>query len=247
MDHFKKYLSARRDHLSDEEPDEAIWQAISRRVQTKSESRVVYLIVKRLAAACVLLLAATGLYFLLSNHHEQPVAGIVNAPRAARSALLKHSQPAFRNDNDRQLITKNETSSKTISISDSKNKRNKPKTSKFLPSALRNPEMELHYINDVTSLIESQKTIISSTPVTGATADYFNILVNQYRSLEAEQKNLEDSINTSPTRSSALLEKMIINLKKRVKVLESLKREIDKVNETGKNKPGAEKIYIDII
>ncbi|MDB5210217.1 MAG: hypothetical protein JWQ30_1044 [Sediminibacterium sp.] len=233
-DQIRKYLLENYDQLSPEGPDEKVWQNISGAI-FKRRGKIFFIGLKKLAAACAIILIGTGVYFLAGTFRKQPngttVPLIVKLDRKERKGPteIKKGLAAITKKRQYKIPNGKRTPQRTV---------NAPIE-----------QLTFQYESSLTRVIENQKTIISTTPVYGVTPDYFDLFIKEYRSLELNENSIREKKRLSVDNADALdiLDEMILNFQKKIGLLKRLRAEIGKVNKANKLKQADQDAQINYV
>lgn len=227
MDELKKYLQQHADKLNPDEPRAEVWQHIQQQTTTAKKAGVVIRVTRWAAAACVVVLAGIGTWYLLyeSKTAQPPIAvtpekkSPITAPQQTETALLeKKKVPA---------ATKNKTSKKIRST-----------VIQYQPYISTEQLETLHNLEtSFMQVINLQKERVSSMPMFAESPDYFNDFKLQIRQIEKDEKGIKSDISKQGM-SDALLDQLINLYQQKLSVLKQLQIEMNKTNNRYKQNRG---------
>jgi hypothetical protein len=232
MDDFKKHLRDNRHWLDIEEPSEKVWESIRREGQTVP---VRYLFFKW-AAACIVLLVALGVYFMLYRDHSGPV---VNVPPPANKTILNKEPEPLVPDNYKPaaeplLIVKHSHKPKAGSTKKTPSA-DKRSSSEVLAAGFS--QLEKSYA----SVVNIQLDKVKNTPVYGENASYFSFFQKQLADLGEDERKVKLEIKKHGIHNEQI-ESMINIYQQNINLLKQLQSEISKTNnKVKKNNSDTEK------
>jgi hypothetical protein len=259
MDEFKKYLITNQDQLETDEPSSLVWGKVQERMKTLDKSASAKIdgtakvfsirkLVQWSAAACILGLAGTGVWYLfndenavkplqeqvVTNEQETSTAPSNSSTNSPSNSQLNESMVATEpNSRDASLgSTQPILSKQTQSI--------KPKTT-GITSATTNNNNAMTTLSNMetgfTQIINLQKGKISTTPMYAESANYFNEFKAQINQLEQEEKQIKKEISKKGLTDHQL--DQLINLYQyKLTVLKQLQLEMNKTNNRYKQNRG---------
>jgi hypothetical protein len=241
MDKFKNFLLENKSRLEVEEPPEGAWKNIKKRIDKSQRNKIIVLLVRWSAAACIIGLAAIGLYTLTK----------APAKTSSNPEISKRTNSTSIKDSTINLANKDwkDTAIRAVTLLPGKKIKKQAKSKRSMPGKIDkgiDPDQLFDQaLVGFVAAVENQKTIISSTPVFGVDEHHFKEIVMQYRNLEQDEQKLKNKARASGA-GPEILDELIQTLKKRMDILMLLKAEMDKVNDRNKSKAG-EKTYVNII
>jgi len=248
-DKIRKYLSENYDQLSPEGPDEKVWLNINRLVP-KRRGKIFFTGLKKLAAACVIILIGISVYFFAETHRKQVnKAASVNSKKSKKD--IEQIIPLIVNEDKKERIGPPDIK-KDLAAIIKKRQYKIISPDKRTPQRLVNVPIEqlaFQYESSLTRIIENQKTIVSTTPVYGVTQDYFDLFIKDYHSLELNENRIREKKRLSADSVDALdtLNEMILNFQKKIELLKRLRAEIEKVNKANKPKQANQDVQINYV
>jgi len=218
MDEFKKYLQENRSALDAEEPSPAIWDRIERQQPVK-KTRVVVLMTRWVAAACVLVLAGIGLRSIINDNKTPEISNL--------TAATKTITPV---EESVQTETPIEPIKATPDLSASVKKETKKKVSPVLAKPERQDLIAMNNIeNSFKQVINLQRDKVSTTPMFAETAEYFSDFKIQIKQLEKDEKSIKAEI-VKRGMSDQLLGQLINIYQIKLNTLKQLQLEMNKIN-----------------
>jgi hypothetical protein len=220
MDELKSYLQKHKEALNQDEPNPALLQKILLEAQAEKKA-VVLPIMCWVAAACILVLAGAGVWYLF-NHTPKNSEAAVTANLNAKPATKPEPLPKQNVVEEKGSI---EVEKKIPPVV--KTNRTKPNSDAAINKAYL---AELHTIeSSFTQVINLQKQKINSTPMVAVTPDYFNDFKNQLQQMEKDEKNIKTDIRKNGI-NDALVDQLIKIYQQKLNVLKQLQLEMNKTN-----------------
>lgn len=218
MDEFKKYLQENRSSLDVEEPSPAIWDRIERQQPVK-KTRVVVLMTRWVAAACVLVLAGIGLRSIINDNKTPELSNL--------TAATKTITPV-------EESVKTETPIEPIDASNELSASVKKETKKKVTPIIAKPERQdliamTNIENSFKQVINLQRDKVSTTPMFAETAEYFADFKIQIKQLEKDEKGIKAEI-VKRGMSDQLLGQLINIYQIKLNTLKQLQLEMNKIN-----------------
>lgn len=218
MDDFKKYLQENRSALDVEEPSPAIWKRIERQEPVK-KTRVVVLMTRWVAAACILVLAGIGVWSIVNDTTTPESSNLT----AATKTITPVEQPV-------ETIPETESIITTKELSASAKKETKKKESPNTAAAKRQDLMIMNNIeSSFKQVINLQRDKVSTTPMFGESSDYFTDFKIQINQLEKDEKGIKAEI-VKRGMSDQLLNQLINIYQIKLNTLKQLQLEMNKIN-----------------
>lgn len=227
MDELKKYLQQHAHKLNPDEPGAEVWQRIQQQTATVKKAGVVIRVTRWAAAACVVVLAGIGTWYLLYEPKtiQTPIAVKpekklpITAPQQTETASLEKKKVS--------ATIKNKTSKKIRST-----------VIQYQPYISTEQLETLHNLEtSFTQVINLQKERVSSMPMFAETPDYFNDFKLQIRQIEKDEKGIKSDISKQGM-SDALLDQLINLYQQKLAVLKQLQIEMNKTNNRYKQNRG---------
>ena len=252
-DGFKDYLTENADRLSPEEPGEHVWVQIQKR-RAKKSWFVVPLLVKRIAAACILPFICLAVYKLLLTENVHRETGNPVTAGNAKSDTSQKFLPTHKTDQQKLRETTTvqkrqpikETASQKIKLAQKNNQQVAQSQAQQKFVYMPGEELALHYQDQFGRMIENEKTKISTTPVYGVTQAYFEIYLTDYQLMERDEERIKNKIKLTGGSLEAL-DEMIINFQRRIDLLKRLRAEIERKNLVNANRKDLPTNYIRIL
>jgi hypothetical protein len=218
MDDFKKYLQENRSALDVDEPSPAIWERIERQGPVK-KTRVVVLMTRWVAAACILVLAGIGVWSIVNDTTTPELSNLT----AANKTITPVEQPAETVSDTEPIIT-------TKELSASAKKETKKKESPTTAAAKRQDLMIMNNIeNSFKQVINLQRDKVSTIPMFGESSDYFTDFKIQINQLEKDEKGIKAEI-VKRGMSDQLLNQLMNIYQIKLNTLKQLQLEMNKIN-----------------
>lgn len=219
MDEFKKYLQQNRSSLDVEEPSPAIWERIEKQ-QPAKKTKVLVLMTRWVAAACVLVLAGIGVRSIIQEHATQELSN--------QTAGIKTMKPV---EQPVTAIPETEPATTTKKQTALIKKENKKKTE---PAIKAMPErQDLIAMNNIENsfkqVINLQRDKVSTTPMFAESAEYFADFKTQIKQLEKDEKSIKSEI-VKRGMTDELLTQLINIYQIKLNTLKQLQTEMNKIN-----------------
>lgn len=230
MDELKKYIQTHADELDLDEPRPQVWQQIRQELGTPKKHSVVVMVTRWVAAACVLVLAGIGTWFVLADQKtktipvQSSVAKTEKTTEKPNSTLAPVQEQPVIIKKDPVLIAKTRTSVKKRQID--QQSVNKPDL-----SALNEIE------SSFTQVINLQRARVSAMPMYAEAPEYFNDFKIQIRQMEKDEKLIKSDI-TKRGMNDDLLDQLINLYQQKLNVLKQLQIEMNKTNNRFKQSRG---------
>lgn len=218
MDDFKKYLQENRSALDVDEPSPAIWERIERQQPVK-KTRVVVLMTRWVAAACILVLAGIGVWSIVNDTTTPELSNLT----VTNKTITPVDQPV-------ETVAETEPIIVTKELSASTKKETRKKES---PSTAATKRQDLMIMNNIESsfkqVINLQRDKVSTTPMFAESADYFTDFTIQIKQLEKDEKSIKAEI-VKRGMSDQLLNQLINIYQIKLNTLKQLQLEMNKIN-----------------
>ena len=227
MDNLKKYLQTHREELDIDEPGEHLWQAIQEKTTTPEKKKsIVIPFLRWTAAACILVLAGTGVFHLLNN--KTAVAPTIASndilptkkDTSTATVLTKPEQP------DTSPVISNNIEQKSVATAVKKEK----KKEKSQPQQQINEQPENVELASFSDVINMQKTIINHTPLYAETPAYFSDFKTQLAQMDKDEIDIRRDIKKNGV-SSIAVDQLINIYQQKITLLKKLQSEINKTNQ----------------
>ena len=231
MDELKKYIQQNTDRLNVDEPGPEVWLGVKDGIKEVKRVKIVKKVVlgntiglftKWALAACVILLAGIGIWYVLSDkkpveqkataniYVEKKADAVRVAPKKTESAPAEKQKPL--------IIAKNSRTPKT----------HKPINQ---PTNLNSMELgELYELeNSFSQVINLQRATISTIPMYAETPEYFKDFKLQLKQIDKDEKGLKSDI-TRNGMNSELLDQLINLYQQKLSLLKQMQLEMNKTN-----------------
>ncbi len=230
MDELKKYIQQNANRLNVEEPGPEVWLGVKEGVKEVKEVKVVKVVggnaiglfTKWALAACVILLAGIGVWYVLSDKKpvEQTATANIPVERKADSETIipEKTDPAQTEKQEPLIIAKSNHPPKT----------NKPINQQ--PS-LNSMELgELYELeNSFSQVINLQRATISTIPMYAETPEYFKDFKLQLKQIDKDEKSIKSDI-THNGMNCELLDQLINLYQQKLSLLKQMQLEMNKTN-----------------
>jgi hypothetical protein len=249
MDDFKKYLNQHRDNLDTDIPGDHLWEKLRKELENTKEvgmnpakGRVVPMVIRWAAAACVILLAGFGAYVLITQDNKKEDVAQSEAPAKVDtiSKPIEKPQPPVEIQEAQRSIAMNEPPARkhekaTVALQDLAVS-NAEKQAEEAPRKMADPmakvfsDMEASYA----SMVSMQMEKIKGTPIYAEDANYFHVFKKQFQDLNNDEKLLKDETKKNGI-SDDIITRMINIYQEKITLLKQLQFEINKMNNRVKN------------
>jgi hypothetical protein len=231
MDELKNYFQQHTEDLNRDEPRPQVWQNILQQSQPVKKTGVVPMITRWIAAACILVMAGVGAWYVFSKKQNLPAETVsINAgktkPATQPATIQNQPMPVEKKSPEEEVVA-------AIRLS----KKNHPK--QMADPVNSNAALaELHNIEtSFTQVINLQRERISSIPMVAVSPDYFNDFKLQIRQMEKDEKAIKSDI-TRHGMNDVLLDQLINVYQQKLNVLKQLQLEMTKANNRFKQNHG---------
>jgi hypothetical protein len=247
MDELKKYLQNNLDKLDVETPGEEVWQNIRKEFQPSRPS-VIPMVFKWAVAACIILLAGVGVYFLLNQQDSPYQQQFVNITPQVQPNV----EPAEVNDTfpsphvEKESVASNVPSTHQRKIQpfriDKRSTGDKPRRDQGSDQASLNSPSRV--FNDMeksfASMVDIQLEKVRNTPIYAEDENYFHLFKKQFQDLGDDEKQVKDAMKRSGV-SDELVQRMIDIYQEKISLLKQLQFEINKMNNRVKSNADVQK------
>jgi len=230
MDELKKYVQSHVDELDLDEPRPQVWQQIRQEVGTPKKHGIVVMVSRWAAAACILVLAGIGAWFVLGDQKTKTIPVQSSVAKLEKPTEKPNTTPAPVQEQtevirkEPVLIAKTRTSVKKRQI-------NQQPVNKPGLSALNEIE------SSFTQVINLQRARVSAMPMYAETPEYFNDFKIQIRQMEKDEKLIKSDM-VKHGMDDDLLEQLINLYQQKLNVLKQLQIEMNKTNNRFKQSRG---------
>ena len=230
MDELKKYLQNHAEELNLDEPDEQVWHNIQQQTPVVKKTRVVVMITRLAAAACILVLAGIGVWHVINNKKDgqAQVAAVTPGKKTVTHAV---AQPELTIPEKTQPDILAETTTHTKQKPVTHNPRQQPVYNEGALDALHGVE------SSFTQVINLQRQRISSMPMYAESPEYFSDFKIQIRQMERDEKVIKSDI-AKRGMNDELLDQLINLYQQKLNTLKQLQTEMNKTNNHYKQNRG---------
>lgn len=256
MDEFKKYLVENQKQFNTDEPSPLVWDKVNQRVKAQTEKHFatakvfsIRKLVQWSAAACILGLAGTGVWYLFNeNNVAKPLQEQVVTNEEKSNSAPNNSSNANINTTSNGQSTKALVATESIAPSASATQPMLSKSTQSVQSRKAGSASPVNSSNNAmtalanmetgfTQIINLQKGKISTTPMYAESASYFNEFKSQINQIEQEEKQIKKEISKKGLTDQQL--DQLINLYQyKLTVLKQLQLEMNKTNNRYKQNRG---------
>lgn len=227
MDELKKYLQQHADKLNPDEPRAEVWQRIQQQTAGTKKAGVAIRLTRWVAAACLLILAGIGIWFLLNESKTVQTTIAARPEKKPPIIVPEQTETAPLEKKEVSIVTKSKTSKKI-----------KNTVTQYQPYISTEQLETLHNLEtSFTQVINLQKERVSSMPMFAESPDYFNDFKLQIRQIEKDEKEIKSDISKQGM-SDALLDQLINLYQQKLSVLKQLQIEMNKTNNRYKQNRG---------
>jgi len=179
------------------------------------------------AAACVLVLAGIGTWYLLNEPKTVQTPIAVKSEKKLPIIAPEQTATASLEKKEVSLVTKNKTSKKI-----------RKTVIQYQPYISTEQLETLHNLEtSFTQVINLQKERVSSMPMFAETPDYFNDFKLQIRQIERDERGIKSDISKQGM-NDALVDQLINLYQQKLAVLKQLQIEMNKTNNRYKQNRG---------
>ena len=222
MDELKKYIQDHKEQLDLDEPGKAVWERIAAgsSVAPVRNTGTVLTITRWVAAACVLVLAGIGTWYVLNHTGKTKNEETVHTLSKPLTPMPVTKEPVKSDPGQENLV---------LHVENIKEKPS-PVLQKHKPAPNETALRELRQIeNSFTQVINLQKERISSIPMYAESPDYFKDFTIQIRQMEKDEKVIKSDIARRGM-TDALLDQLINLYQQKLNVLKQMQIEMNKTN-----------------
>ena len=224
MDELKKYLKEHASQLNHDEPGEELWQRIQERTTNAAQTPVIMPVMKWMAAACVILMAGIGSWYLLhpKNMHIDPVATTHKNNPVQAISPVEVQQPI--EEQDLRVVTSDDKQNPSVQHVARSVKH------KALPPATDPDYSLVHNIeSSFTQVINLQRNKLNITPIYAESPAYFNDFKVQLKQMEKDEKQIKEDIAKNGI-NDELITQLINIYQQKLNMLKQLQIEMNKLN-----------------
>ena len=219
MDRFKQYLQEHKDELDIDVPKESAWESIRQQIPSKSKKNVFVMYAKWWAAACVILLVGSGIFYFYTGDQ-------VSQPKIKPVAAKDTSSPDYKEPKEElatlaspRTITKKKIRQSQQHVS----KNNSPKTDSLT-------EVILSQIQDTYNpVINDQLKQVRDLPLLAEGSSHFDYFKKQLNELDKDEKTIFKTIKYEGPKND-FLQHLINIYQQKIFLLQRLQLEITKMN-----------------
>jgi hypothetical protein len=226
MDEFKKYIQQHKSALDQDEPGKHVWEAIQRKTASAQTPVKSIRPVQWLAAACILLLAGIGVWYLMGVPETQQknlTAKAALPPVAKENKSVEPADKEKAENTTAQVLEKHIKTKTTPKPKQTAAKNNPPVNNPAALALLQSVE------SSFTQVINLQKDRVSSMPMYAESADYFKDFKLQFQQMEKDEKSLKSDI-VKRGLNDAILDQLINLYQQKLGLLKQLQTEMNKTN-----------------
>jgi hypothetical protein len=219
MDRLKQYLQEHKDELDVDVPKKSAWESIRQQIPSKTKKNVFVMYAKWWAAACVVLLVGSGIFYFYTGNE-------VSQPKIKPVAAKKTSSPVDKEPKE-ELATlaspKSITKKNTMQAQKHKSKNNPDGTDSLT-------EMILNQIRDTYNpVINVQLKQVRDLPLLSEGSSHFRYFKKQLNELDKDEKNIFKTIKYEGPKND-FLQHLINIYQQKIFLLQRLQLEITKMN-----------------
>lgn len=229
MDELKKYLQNHAEELNLDEPRPQVWQNIQQQTQAEKKRPVIVMITRWAVAACILVLAGIGAWYVINEKKAEPVQTAAIKEKTIIPAVPVQKQPVVIENNDPVVIAK--TTDHTTKHKPATHNTKQPVYSQETMTNLQNLE------NSFTQVINLQRDRVSSMPMYAESPEYFNDFKVQIKQMEKDEKVIKSDI-AKRGMNDQLLDQLINLYQQKLNTLKQLQTEMNKTNNRYKQSRG---------
>lgn len=222
MDELKKYIRQHADQLDLDEPRLQVWEQIKQQsAGAPPKTTVVTMVTRWAVAACVLLLAGIGGWWLLQEKHTATELASRQKPITEKATTISN-EPVTKTDNTEAPVmvqTRVPVTKQTVVAAPSR-KHTQPTADMI---ALQ------HMESSFTQVINLQRERVSSIPMYAESPAYFNDFAIQIRQMEKDEKQIKSDIARRGM-TDGLLDQLINLYQQKLTILKQLQTEMTKTN-----------------
>ena len=230
MDELKKYIQQNASRLNVDEPGAEVWEGVKdavkevKMVKEVGGSNTIGLFTKWALAACVILLAGIGIWYVLTDRKTVEQTATANVPEEKKAnpveAVPQNAEP------------EPEPAEKPAPLLLAKNS-HRPKTNKPINQQPSLNSMELGELyeleNSFSQVINLQRAAISTIPMYAETPEYFKDFKLQLKQIDKDEKSIKSDI-THNGMNSELLDQLINLYQQKLSLLKQMQLEMNKTN-----------------
>lgn len=226
MDELKKYIQNQAGELDVDEPGPQVWEQVRQQSAGQKAKLVTISRIRRVAAACVLLLAGIGGWLLFRT--QESISTELAGKTRQTTPVIEHTpapveeSPATSLAQEQPAAPKQEMAGR---------KKQPPAAETGIEHSLRDLE------NSFTQVINLQRERVGSIPMYAESPEYFKDFTIQIQQMEKEEKQIRSDIARRGMTDTSL--DQLINLyQQKLTVLKQLQLEMTKTNNRYKQHRG---------
>lgn len=230
MDDLKKYLREQRDALDVDAPSDAVWERIAQQ-QPAGKSKVIPMMIRFAAAACIIAFIAGGIFYITQNHTTPQIKDVaVEENKTNENTLPLIIQP--KNIIDTGSVNEGRSSDY---IATNKNHISAPakkdvRIKNIAPAGPSQDEMIVEGLqSNYAQLVSMQVSRLNKMPLYAVSPGYFSGFKDQLKMLDRSESSLRSEIKKYGLNDELLQQLININQQK-LNVLKTLQSEISKIN-----------------
>lgn len=222
MDELKRYIQQHKEQLDHDEPGADLWKRIAAESSVKpvQQTGIIPLMIRRVAAACILVLAGIGTWYILADRTKTDKTQTAVVLHKTMPALPTPRETIKADTSEVPPHTQTETGKHEMAVAVRKRK----------PEIYTNAQLELNNLeNSFTQVINLQRQRISSIPMYAESPDYFKDFTQQIRQMEKDERGIKSDIARRGM-TDELLSQLINVYQQKLNVLKQLQTEMNKTN-----------------
>jgi hypothetical protein len=229
MDELKKYVQSHAGELDLDEPRPQVWQQIRQEIGTTKKASVLMMVSRWVAAACLLVLAGIGAWFVLGDQKTkiipaETIAKTENRPQKPNTIPAPVMEQSVIMKKKPVLVSKTGASVKKRQID--QQPMGKP---------------DLRALNEIessfTQVINLQRARVSAMPMYAEAPEYFNDFKIQIRQMEKDERVIKSDLSKRGMKDE-LLDQLINLYQQKLNILKQLQIEMNKANNRFKQNRG---------
>jgi len=227
MDELKKYLQIHADELNLDEPRPQVWQNILQETAGNKKPATIFMFTRWVIAACALLLAGIGTWYVLSDKKTNTAISEAKAIKNIAAPTPVPNEPVIVEAPVSHAIAKTKIPEKCHHPAN--------------PSTPINSIEDLAALsgieNSFTLVINLQRERVSAMPMYAETPEYFNDFKVQIKQMEKDETVIKSDIARHGM-NNELLDQLINLYQQKLSILKQLQIEMNKTNNRYKQNHG---------
>lgn len=243
MDEFKKHIQQNIHLINDDEPSPQVWNKIKSSIHNEKNiaplvninttKNNIFNLLKYAVAACIIGLAAVGVFHLTNNNTAKSDNNIVsNQPPKTIENIVKNDTQQNIVETDTPIAVL-QTVAKTFIKAVTHNIINDDTMNAFIGSSKPNDDENFVQVKSIDSqfnnVIALQKNVINNTPIFAENVTYFNGFVHDFKQMEKDEKQVKKDIAKMGF-NNELLSQLINVYQQKLDLLKTFQTEINKTN-----------------